>query len=340
MNIVIFSDYDIAGNLTLLSKMINKYTIHSARCIIAVHTYFNYDEDIILMKGTPEDPEALIPDENAINEAEELIKNADFFHIGRQPLNFGNIKFENILNQRNCIFQYFGTYLRNNDTTLKRFHEQSGIKAISWVDATMLKNSGAMYYHLPDMFDITNVKPWWEIKTNNDIPLHEQINIAHSPTNREFKKTEFFLSIIKKLKKEYSINLILLEGLSHNECIKRKQQAHIMFDQISVGRFALAAIESMAMGQAVLCSVSNLVMSSFPDNPIIPVTEKTLEQELRHIIENRSIIKNIGENGIKWVTKNCNPAKIIQQYIYLYDYIINGNRLIESSENQFKDVIM
>lgn len=330
MNIVIFSDYDIAGNLTLLAKLINKYTIHQARCIIVMGDYLNYDSDITLVK----DPSNMIADQEAIEEAEEIIKNADFFHIGRQPVNFGNVQFEKLLNKHNCVIQYFGSHLRDNKAIVRKFHEQTEIKGISWVDATMLEDAGVMYYHFPDIFDVSKVKPWWEV--SKDIVDSNLFKIVHSPTNRQFKKTDLFLSVIDKLKKEYSIDLILLEGFSNKECLKQKQTAQILFDQISVGRFALSAIESLAMGQAVLCSVSNLVMSCFPDNPVIPVTENTLEIELRNLLENRYNIKEIGKKGINWVKENCDPVKAVKQYIYFYDYVINGNRLIELSENFFK----
>jgi hypothetical protein len=77
-------------------------------------------------------------------------------------------------------------------------------------------------------------------------------------------------------------------------------------------------------------------MSCFPDNPVIPVTENTLEIELRNLLENRYNIKEIGKKGINWVKENCDPVKAVKQYIYFYDYVINGNRLIELSENFFK----
>jgi hypothetical protein len=331
MKIAIFGDYNIAGNLTLLSELINKHTVHEARCIIVVGDYLDYNSDIILTK----DPEGKKIDRDAANEAEVIVSEADFYHIGNSPINFGAIKFEKLLNDHNCIIQYFGSYLRNNKKEILEFHNRSRIKGITWVDATMMEGAGPMYYHLPDIFDVSKVKPWWEYQSANDLDINQPIKIVHSPTNREFKKTDFFIPIIERLKTEYPIELILLENLSNKDCIEQKQQAHILFDQISVGRFALSAIESMAMGQAVLCSVSNLVMSSFPDNPVIPVTEETLELEIIKLLKNRDSIKKIGEAGIKWVTQNCDPIRAVKQYIHLYDYIMNGNRLIKASENQF-----
>ena len=328
MNIVICSDYDIAGNLTMLARLINEYTIHKARCIIIVGDYLNYDTDIVLVK----DATTKIADPKAIKAAQDVVKKGDFFHIGRQPINFGDVKFENILNSKNCVIQYYGSYLRNNRPQIKNMHEQTGIKGISWVDATMLENAGPMFYHFPDMFDVDKVCPWHEISFSNILDSNTPIKIVHSPTNRAFKKTDLFLSIIDDLQKDYPIELILLEGLSNKECLVQKQQAHMLFDQISVGRFALSAIESMAMEQIVLCSVSNLVMSCYPDNPVVSVTEKTLKDVIVYFLENRSEILSIGKKGRMWVRQNCDPIKAVDQYIWLYDYIINGNRIVKFSQ--------
>ena len=325
MNICVFGDYDIAGNLTLIAKLINKYTIHKARCIIVVGDYLDYDSDIVIMPVSGGEPS-----KESMDEASKIINNADFFHIGRLAVNFGNIKFNEILNKNNCVFQYFGSHLRQNKGILKKFHDDSGIHAVTWVDWTMQDGSGFMHYHLPDIFDVNSITPWYK---NSAMSMEmDTIRIAHSPTNREFKKTDFFISVIDKLKKDFKIELVLLEGLSNKECLNRKMMCHILFDQISVGRFALSAIESMAMGHAVLCSVSNIVQSVFPRHPVISVTENTLEEKLRKLLSDKDSILDIGIAGRKWVAENCDPKIAIQQWTYLYDLIVNGNRIIESDE--------
>ena len=328
LNICVFADFNIAGNLTLITSLINKYTIHKARCIIVVGDYLDYGKDIVLIDGKAKNSKQTI-NETSASEAANVIKKADFFHIGRHAVNFADIHFENIFNQNNCVFQYFGSHLRDNTKAIREFHEGSGIHGVSWVDWTMQENAGPMHYHLPDIFDTESVTPWFE--SAPDMKM-DPIIIAHSPTNRAFKKTNFFLEIIEKLKKEFNIELLLLEGLSNEECLKRKGTAHILFDQISVGRFALSAIESMAMSQVVLCSVSNIVQSVFPEHPVISVTKNTLEQELRALIADKDKILNVGVKGRKWVKKYCDPIRAIKQWVYLYDLIINGNRIIENDD--------
>jgi len=325
LNICVFSDYNIAGNLTLITSLINKYTIHKARCIIVIGDYLDYAKDIVLIK----DPNFPIEKETAI-EASEIIRKADFFHIGRRVINFADIDFSKILNRHNCVFKYFGSYLRDNQELIRKFHEESGIHGVSGNDWTMKENSGFMHSHFTHIYDAKNVIPWYQQASDN-LEL-DPIRIVHSPTNRGFKKTDLFLKIIEKLKKDFNIDLILLEGLSNSECMKRKSVAHVAFDQISVGAFGLTAVESMAAGQAVLCSISNFVESVFPDHPVIPVTENTLEAELRLLLSDKARILDVGIKGREWVLKHCDPIKAVKQWIYLYDLIMNGNRMIENDD--------
>ena len=107
-----------------------------------------------------------------------------------------------------------------------------------------------------------------------------------------------------------------------------KQAGHVLFDQISVGRFALSAIESMAMRQAVLCSTSNLVMSVFPESPVIPVNEANLKDQMERLINNRRLIMRVGKKGRQWVEKVCDPKRNIRRYAYLWDMVMQGNRLL------------
>ena len=53
LNIAIVGDFNIAGQLTTLFRLINEKTIHRARCIILQGDYLSYDQDIVFLLMMP-----------------------------------------------------------------------------------------------------------------------------------------------------------------------------------------------------------------------------------------------------------------------------------------------
>jgi hypothetical protein len=323
MNICVFADFNIAGNLTMLMRLINKYTIHKARCIIVNEDYLSYDKDVVLISQGNKHFDPV-----AVADAEQIVAQADFFHIGRPPINFGKVDFNKILNKNNCVIQYFGSEYRAKGSQLFKMHTQTGIRGISWWDWTML-NHGLLFYHIDHMLDLETIRP--PISRPMDV-----IKICHSPTNRAFKKTDFFLQVMQEIQKKHTnVELILLEGLDNSECIRKKQEAHILFDQISVGMYALSALESLALEQVVLCSLSNFGMSFCPDSPVIPVHQENLYEVLDNLVTHPERIIQLGKQGRKYVKQKHSPEKGIIQYTYLWDLIVNGLRLVSHHQNMF-----
>ncbi len=110
----------------------------------------------------------------------------------------------------------------------------------------------------------------------------EAIRIGHSPSNRAKKGTnETFLPSIKILKdKGFNIEPVLLENMSHKECVEAKRNLHMFWDQSKVGFYGNSALESMRYGIPTVCRISkqssqqaghSLVgcpIFSFDDNPV------------------------------------------------------------------------
>jgi hypothetical protein len=249
-NIALVADFNIAGQLSLLFRMINRYTTHKARLIILQGDYLSYDKDLILSSGNQHEYE----------EAVRIIDSADFYHMGRFPKNFNDINWAGILRPDNCLVQYYGSEIRNNAEQIYRWHAENRIAGLSAWDYTMLQKA-PLFYHINLMCDFSRIKQC--------SPPRDVIRICHPPTNRQFKKTDMLLDIYEKLKQKYPIELELIEGKSNDECLDIKSRCHITYDQVSVGIYGLSAIESMAAGHAVLCGISHFAASYHPDSPVV-----------------------------------------------------------------------
>jgi len=161
-------------------------------------------------------------------------------------------------------------------------------------------------------------------------PPQDAIRICHPSTNRSIKHTDLFLDVVGRLKKKYPLEIELIEGKTNEECLEIKSRCHITYDQISVGIYGLSAIESMAAGHVVLGGISNFASSYHPDNPIVYVNEDNFYEKLEYLLKHKGDITAIGNAGKNWVRQHHDPHKIIRQYAWLYDFVANGHRIVDS----------
>lgn len=315
LNIAVVADFNIAGQLSQLFRLINEKTIHRARCIIIHDDYLLYDKDIVLSQNKQDDLQTAI----------KIIENADFFHIGRFPKKVGDLNLVDYLKPANTIVQYFGSELRQNAEKIYQWHKTNRITGLSAWDYTMLESS-PFFYHINIMFDSSKVKPAAKPEGT--------IKIIHPTTNRHVKKTELFLKVIDHLQEKYDVEPVLIEGKTNQECLELKGQAHMTYDQISVGIYGLSAIESMAAGHVVFGGISNFAASYFPDNPIVWVTEDDIQEKIEYYLVNRVRIIEQGLAGKSWVELNHDPVKILRQHLYMYDFVVNGHRFLKYPDEQ------
>jgi hypothetical protein len=101
--------------------------------------------------------------------------------------------------------------------------------------------------------DLTNLCPRWMPDSR---PAYAQaepyaggiFRVAHAPTNRYKKGTEAILIALDGMK---GVELDVIEDISHDECIARKLEAHLVVDQTTLG-YGCNAIEAWSMGLPVI----------------------------------------------------------------------------------------
>ena len=315
LNIAVIADYNVAGQITQLFRLINQHTVHRARCIIAVDDFLSYDQDIILSRKNSDEWE----------EARQVIANADFFHIGRFPKEIEGVPMLEYLRPNNTIVQYFGSELRQNAAEFYRWHTENQITAVAAWDYTMIRYS-PFFYHINMMFDSSKIKP---------APKPEgTIKIVHPATNREVKHTELFVEAMDKLVGKYDIEPIIIEKKTNEECLAIKSQAHMTFDQVSFGIYGVSAIESMAAGHVVFGGISNFAASIYPDNPVVWVTQYDVAEKIEYYLINRISIVERGLASKAWVKQHHDPVKILRQHLYLHDFVRNGHRYVPTADAQ------
>ncbi len=161
-------------------------------------------------------------------------------------------------------------------------------------------------YHIPFPFDTTQFKPV-EKK-----PL-KKIIIGHAPTNRKAKGTDIIISTVEKLKKDYNVELLLIENLPYKKAIALKKECNLFIDQISELGYGINSLEAFALGIPVLSSLSEEFKTLCPGHPFIEVDNENLYDRLFYILKNPESLSELGLKGRKWVEEFHNPVNVVKK---------------------------
>ena len=146
-----------------------------------------------------------------------------------------------------------------------------------------------------------------------------KINIVHAPSHRERKGTKYVLAAIERLKAEkYNIDFILVEKATNNEVIEICKNADIIVDQLILESHGVFLIENMALGKPVICRIDEKLMKYYPDMPILRTDPDNIYENLKLLIENPDLRKELGEKGRKYVEEIHDSRKIAEKLIDIY----------------------
>jgi hypothetical protein len=327
MRVLVVGSHEIGGQGGLTLDAINRYTVHAARMVTYEDDYLDYPhKDVILLDNGPD----------AIHEAAALADAADFFHCVRRPVLNDFLGWGRRLRHDNAIVAYMGSKLRADPAKLLGWHERTGVFGLSAWDWTMLEHA-FMPYHVPGMIDVDVMG---EAEVYRGLG-HSNFRVCHPTTRRSFKKTDLFLAAVEAANARLTaptpgagvIEPVLIEGMSNADCITVKRTCHATFDQLSVGIHGLSAMESMAMGHAVLGGISAWARSFAPDVPIVRVTEETLADQLVALAKYPEAVYGYAIRSREYVRRLHHPRTVIGRYADLYEHIRHGNRLLRGDED-------
>jgi hypothetical protein len=331
MNIVIISDFNIAGQCTFLMRAINKYTNHNARCIIAYDDHFQYDRDIILTKFDPDAPQPMKWSEGNVEEANEVIAKADFFHFGRGVFNWSGANFNKILNKRNCVVKYYGSELREDFQGITDFHRRTGFAAITGTDWTITGRLGfPSFYHLGSYFTAFGDLEPSEIPQCESPVNSPTLKICAGSAGNPIKGYDYLVETIRNLKEnEYRIELDIISGLDNKAALERKRQSHVCFTSLH-GGWGISGIEAMFMGMPVLACIDPFVESLYPDHPTIRISKEFLMERLMALtLMNKGVLQGIGQQSREFTLKHFKHRDIVTRYMSVIDLIMNGGKYLE-----------
>lgn len=146
--------------------------------------------------------------------------------------------------------------------------------------------------------------------------LKGKLVVAHAPNHRGFKGTEFVLSAISNLQREgHPIELILIEGMPNRDVMSLlENEVDLVVDQLLFFGYGMFAIEAMAMGLPVIANLEDSEFAEllsdytfFGECPVMSAKASTIEDVLRSIINDRSILSEVGRSSAEYVQKWHSP---------------------------------
>jgi hypothetical protein len=203
-------------------------------------------------------------------EFKEIVREYDIIHFnecvktGEYPPGIGHyfkdgerVNLFDCVNGSQKVFRHSnGTYYRNNYPELNVImHKHNIFHTVSTPDLCHLGGG----WWLPQPIPITGT-PKYDFNPPDD---NHTIRISHCPTNIKIKGTDQFLKVMKHEYPEIEVSLI--KDVDHEECMQRRRNCHIHYDQFSLGAYGVASLEGLAMGQLV-CVGLRKVRRFIPDN--------------------------------------------------------------------------
>ena len=247
------SSYNIANVPYLLSKGLNDHTSCRSICvtfILPFCDYIKYPEDYMMGINI------------AANEVVALIKEADIIHIHNNLTELIHhaktyrIDLESLLKaKRRVILHGHGTYHRAYKDKIEALRKKIRFTDILATPDNLLLSEYPGSKFLPNPIDVSRIT-----QKHKDSPDAKIFKMAHSPTNRTGKSTDYLEKVIlPELKKTLPIESQYIYRTTNRECLNIRSQCVLNFDQILVGTYGIGVQESIAQQIIPIVRISKSV---------------------------------------------------------------------------------
>ncbi len=171
-----------------------------------------------------------------------------------------------------------------------------------------LLTRGYIKFFVP--MDVKNIK-------YNNTPNSRPV-VVHAPTKDQNKGTPYILQAVERLKMEgYDFEFSQLVNIGQNLFLEALTKADIAADRLLGLGPGTFAVESMAAGCAVLSGCYLEFSGLPPEIPIIHTDPDNIYQNLKLLLENSQLRREMGEKGREYVEKYHDSLKVADNFIKL-----------------------
>jgi glycosyltransferase involved in cell wall biosynthesis len=241
----------------------------------------------------------------------KCMRDYDIFHFHSESIFAAEFKDITLLKKlgKKVIFHFHGSDIRG-----KKMHPK-----IKLADARLVSTPDLLQYvpdgiWIPQPIDLEYWKPEPVDKSK------ENVTIIHAPTHRKISGTDFIISAVEDLKKEgYKVELSLIERKPYESLKEYYQKGDIFMDKVTIGIYGTFAVEGMALKKPVCVFIKDELLPSYPQElPVINTCPENLKQNLKKLIEDENLRKELGEKGRAYVEKYHDVKKVALKCLSIY----------------------
>ena len=240
-----------------------------------------------------------------------LLPRADVFHfyfgltLVPQSLQFAILR----TLRKKSVMHYLGSDIRGKSPAELAFGKKAGAEVVGSYDAIRWVPEAEM---IPPGIDITAIEP---------VPPSDRARpvILHAPSSRRRKGTEHVVAACEGL----DADLVLVEGLRHDEAFERYREADIVVDQLNAGWYGLFAIECMALGKPVVTFLLDEAVERTERElgtrvPIVRATKENLRAQLEPLVTSAAERRRIGAESRAYVETVHDLDRVADRLLALY----------------------
>jgi len=211
--------------------------------------------------------------------------------------------------RKKSVMHYLGSDIRGKSAAELVSGRKAGAQVVGSYDAIRWVPEAEM---IPPGIDLTTIEP--APPSDRTRPV-----ILHAPSSRRRKGTEHVIAACEGL---YA-DLVLVEGLHHDEAFERYRDADIVVDQLNAGWYGLFAIECMALGKPVVTFLHDEAVERTERElgthvPIVSATKESLLAQLEPLVASAAERRRIGAESRAYVEQVHDIERVADRLLALY----------------------
>jgi glycosyltransferase involved in cell wall biosynthesis len=341
---ILHAPSNIAGIAGLLARAQRDLGYDATSIEYVAHQYgFGADKTLGLSRDTGVVKKAATVSRFALG----ALRQYDVFHFyfGNTlfPYPYPDLALLRALGKR-VIFHFCGCDVRNRAATLENYEVSGCHECISLVclgkrhpnprraDAALVSTPDLLEFVpgailMPGPVDLSR----WTPRPPRTTPITQDdpVRILHAPSDREIKGTRYLLDAVERLKAVgCPVELLMLEGVPHDQVVEFCGQADIAVDQLMIGAYGTVSIEMMAKGVPVVCRIRDDLRPHYAsDLPIVSAGPSDVYDVLERLVQHPEIWAELGRRGLDYVGREHEMHSVAGRVLALYGIAGLGDSL-------------